>query len=253
MDNQWLGTPKQWGGRLLSPSLIRPTYDAAFLPGERSATFARYLGFRDEEILWGFYTCDDTFADIRDQDSGPVPHRFLYVGRLVPEKNIDVLAAAYREYSSRANDPWPLLVCGTGPLASSLANLPGVEMAGFVQRQQLREAYENSGCLVLPSTYEPWGVAIHEAASAGLAVIASTACGAASRLVLDGYNGVLVSPDRTGPLVDAFEWMSNRSDSQLARLSEASRGLARQFTPERWASYLIEKSNGLRDQLGLSR
>src|SRR5580658_3323353 len=63
MDNAWLATPKQWAGILASPFVIRPTYDIAFLPGERQAVFARRLGFSDERILWGLYSCDhDEFA-----------------------------------------------------------------------------------------------------------------------------------------------------------------------------------------------
>jgi hypothetical protein len=53
MDNSWLGTPKQWAGRLASPAVIRPCYDVAFLPGERQAANARRLGSADDESDWG--------------------------------------------------------------------------------------------------------------------------------------------------------------------------------------------------------
>jgi len=250
MDNAWLGTTKQWAGRLASPLLIRPTYDAAYLPGDRQAEFARYLGFGDERILWGFYTCDEAFARVRR--SGPLPKAFLFVGRLVADKGVDVLATAYQRYRDTADQPWPLLVCGDGPVADQLAGRPGVEMFGFVQPDDLPEVYQKSGCLILPSRFEPWGVAIHEAASAGLAVVASTACGATTRLVLDGYNGLVVPPGRPGALATALSRIADLSPSALTAMGVAGSQLAQQFTPARWASYLVDRVTSLREELGLA-
>ena len=100
MDNQWWATPKQMLGVGTSPLLVRPTYDAAFVPGERSADFARRLGFPDERIIRGIYSCDhprfDAVAEARG-DAAPAP-AFVFVGRLVAEKGIDVLAEGYRRY-----------------------------------------------------------------------------------------------------------------------------------------------------------
>jgi glycosyltransferase involved in cell wall biosynthesis len=135
MDNSWLGTPKQWGGRLVSPVVIRPTYDVAFLPGDRQADFARRLGFADDEILWGFYTCDHPiFSTVGGDGRADLPPAFVFAGRLVAEKGVDVLAEAYGRYRRTTADPWPLVVAGTGPLAGALAGAggSGVESLGFV-------------------------------------------------------------------------------------------------------------------------
>src|SRR5207253_11320494 len=115
-----------------------PTYDVAFLPGERQAGFARRLGFADEDILWGLYTCDHpTFAAVRRERAGEVPAAFVFVGRLVDTKGAGVLADAYRIYRQGADAPWPLIVCGTGPMAAQLATVEGVEMLGFAQPAEL--------------------------------------------------------------------------------------------------------------------
>ena len=188
MDNQWLGTPKQWGGTLISRMAILPCYDVAFLPGERQAQFARRLGFGDDRILWGFYTCDHAAfvapAEAAAAAGGGLVRRpaFVFAGRLSSEKGVDVLVDAYRRYRARRRDPWPLVVCGTGPLAASLAGVEGIEARGFVQPGDLPAVFAATACLVLPSTFEPWGVVVHEAAAAGLAIICSTAVGASRPL-----------------------------------------------------------------------
>ena len=251
MDNSWLGTPKQWAGRIVSPAVIRPCYDVAFLPGERQAAFARRLGFSDDEILWGLYTCDHAaFAGIATGRYEEPPPGFLFVGRLVESKGADVLAAAYRTYRQATPDPWPLLVSGTGPMADVLAEVPGVEMLGFVQPPDLPAVFSRAGCLVTPSRFEPWGVVIHEAASAGLPVICSTACGASTRLVLDGYNGTVVPAGNAERLAEAMARMAAGAD--VALMGRRSSELAAQFTPQRWAGYLLDRVAALRHRYGLA-
>jgi glycosyltransferase involved in cell wall biosynthesis len=249
MDNPWRGTAKQWAGRLSSPLVVRPMCDAAFLPGERAADFALRLGIPSDRILRGAYTCDhDRFAAVaRSRTAGP-EHAFAFVGRLVADKGVDVLAEAYREYRAASADPWPLTVCGTGPQAALLAGIPGVDVRGFVQPADLPAVFAGAGCLVLPSRFEPWGVVVHEAAAAGLAVIASTACEASTRLVVDGYNGAVVPPSDPGALALA---MARVAGGDLAAMGAASSELARQFTPARWAAYFLERAAELRPRLGL--
>ena len=251
MDNAWLGTLKQWGGRTISPAVIRPAYDIAFLPGERQAAFARRLGFGDDRILWGLYTCDyEAFSAAgRATDPGAGSRHFVFVGRLVEEKGVDVLAAAYRRYRRTVRAPWPLSVCGAGPLAPQLQGVDGVELRGFVQPSALPAVLARSGCLVLPSRFEPWGVVIHEATACGLPVVCSTACGASSRLVVDGYNGLVVRAGDPDSLCAALANVAERPDRLV--MGRRSRELAAQFTPDRWADYLLERSVSLRSRLGL--
>jgi glycosyltransferase involved in cell wall biosynthesis len=253
MDNQWWATPKQRLGAALSPLTVRPAYDAAFLPSERSADFARRLGFADDRIIRGLYSCEhDRFAAVADSRGAGAPHEaFVFLGRLVPVKGIDVLADAYRRYRREAPRPWPLLVGGMGPEAHRLSGIPGVEMLGFVQPEDLPSVLGRSGCLVLPSRFEPWAVVVHEAAAAGLPVVCTSVCGAASRLVLDGYNGVIVPPGRSDALARALVRMSAASADDRAAMSAASRSLARQFTPDRWARHLLVRLSELREELGL--
>lgn len=251
MDNPWLGTAKQWAGRLASPLVVRPMCDAAFLPGERAADFAVRLGIPADRILRGAYTCDhDRFAAVALARSERPAEAFVFVGRLVVEKGVDILAEAYRAYRAASASPWPMTVCGAGPQAGVLAGLPGVEMLGFVQPAELPRVFARTGCLVLPSRFEPWGVAIHEAAAAGLAVVATTACGASSRFVVDGYNGAVVPPADPAALALAMARIAGRGD--LAAMGARSTELARQLTPARWATYFLERTGELRRRLGLA-
>jgi glycosyltransferase involved in cell wall biosynthesis len=239
MDHQWLGTPKQWLGRLTRRLYIQPAFDAAFMPGDEQAVFARHLGFEQHEIIVGLYTCHESFFT-GPQD--PPRNSFLFVGRLVDTKGVDVLAAAYREYRRQSSDPWPLVAAGIGPMDSELKAIDGVELLGFVGPRELPGVMADTGCLVLPSRFEPWGVVVQEAAASGQPVICTSSCGAASRLVLDGYNGRVVAPDRPEELTRAMLWVERADPSHRVAMSQRSVELAKQYTPRRWAEHLVERS-----------
>src|SRR5579885_643962 len=158
MDNQWLGTVKQMLGTIASPWYVRPLYDGVFLPGDRQADFARRLGFAESEIFRGFYSCDSAaFLPALEKRKRTAPHRrksFLFVGRLVEVKGVDLLVNAYRLYRERAKEPWQLLIAGEGHLRHLVANVDGIELRGFVQPRDLPTLFGEASCLILPSTYE---------------------------------------------------------------------------------------------------
>lgn len=243
-DNPWKPTLKQRMGVLSAPWYVRPLADAAWVPGERQASFARRLGFAPSAMLRGSLSCDQPAFEkahlSRLADGRGVPHSFLFLGRFVPEKGIDRLAAAYRIYRETSRDPWPLICCGAGPLASLLEGKPGIRVEGFVQPDRLPEKLASAGCLVLPSNFDPWAVVVHEATAAGLMILASEEVGATVHLVQDNYNGYIFDSQDVKRLAALMTHVSSLSESRLDAMSQASHRLSKQFSPARWADTLLE-------------
>ena len=73
-----------------------------------------------------------------------------------------------------------------------------MRLHGYVAPDELPGLYPDADVLALVSTYEPFGVAVREAAAAGLPLICSVRAGAAGDVAVDGENAVLVDPP-TGP------------------------------------------------------
>jgi glycosyltransferase involved in cell wall biosynthesis len=243
MDNQWRGTLKQYLGILSAPWLLKPAIDTFLVAGERQAQFARKLGY--EQVLHGYAAAEverfTTSVSITLR-----PRAFLFVGRLISVKNLPRLVEAYRLYRERAADPWTLVVAGAGPLAPLFAGVEGVELLGFVQPSALPEATRRARCLVLPSTFDQWGVVIHEAAAAGLPVIASYRCGAVTAFVRDGVNGFVVTPGAESSAA-AMVRVAQSANDELRAMSQASTLLAGLWTPRKLAAYLCAM---LRDRVG---
>jgi glycosyltransferase involved in cell wall biosynthesis len=245
MDNQWHGTWRQRVGVVGSRWYVRRLYDAVFLPGERQACFARRLGFRDHQI-WQGLLCPDDQA-LAPSEAVPLirPPNFGYLGRLSTGKGIVDLLDSYELYRRAAPDPWGLIVAGAGPLETELFRHPTVRHAGFVQPRDLARWFGNIGCLVVPSRFEPWGVAISEAAVVGLPIIATEACGAVPHLVHDFANGRVAHTGDVRSIAECMGYVGGIGEAGRAAMGRASRGLVSPYTASRWADTILERSGEL--------
>ena len=243
MDNPWRGSLKQRIGILVSSFYVRPITDVVWLPGERQATFARKLGFSQNKILRGSFTCDyPAFAAVHEARVAAgmaLPRSFVFVGRMVAAKCVDILAESYRLYRSWNPDPWPMVCCGSGPMRSLLENQEGIHVRGFVQPEEMPDVFKAAGCLILPSSFEPWALVVHEAASAGKLILASENVGAVTHLVQPGYNGFIFNDRDVAGLAGLMTRISAMSDAQLDDMSCASHQLSKQFSPKQWADTLL--------------
>jgi glycosyltransferase involved in cell wall biosynthesis len=235
MDNQWLGTAKQYAGCLAAPLYLWPNYDVAFAAGKRQAEFARRLGFARARIVEGHYSCDTGrfAAQFEQRAQRPLSKSFMFVGRLVPEKGIDTLFAAWREFSARNTD-WKLKVVGAGSV-DRWGGLPAnVELLGFVQPSALPAGFLQGDVFVLPSRFEPWGVVVHEAAATGMPIVCSDACGAGDAFV-NGENGIVVPRNDPAALARAFATISTLTEDRIRAMGAQSLVLAKRRTPSTWA------------------
>ena len=241
-DEQWTGSWRQQAARLIAPWYLHSAIDVLWVAGERQRQFARRLGFRGPQCWEGVYACDwEKFAARR---TGSLPRVFLFVGRYIRRKGVDLLIDAYARYRERVDDPWPLLCAGSGEQEALLDGQEGVENKGFVQPDELPGLMRRTGAFVLPSREEPWGVVVEEAAAAGLPLICSEACGSAVHLLRDRYNGYLVESGCADHLAQCMVAMSTLPDENRQRMGRRSHELSKQYTPAQWADTLI---SGVKD------
>ena len=141
----------------------------------------------------------------------------LFVGRLAPEKGVEMAIEAWRQASPRG---LKLVIAGEGPLRSQLARRlpPGVTLVGQLDPSEVADLMARSRALLFPSRwYEGQPLVILEAMASGLPILASD-LGAMPELVgSDGW-GVCLPP------TDIAAWagaLSNLTDG--AGLDAASR------------------------------
>jgi glycosyltransferase involved in cell wall biosynthesis len=139
--------------------------------------------------------------------------RFVFVGRLVHMKCVDLLLEAFAQASAHA--AMHLEIIGDGEervrlesLAASLGiardsgAAASVEFAGWLSQAGCADRLRASDCLVLPSVYECGGAVVLEAMSVGKPVIATDWGGPAD--YLDHECGILVPPTSRRAFVEGL-------------------------------------------------
>lgn len=123
--------------------------------------------------------------------------RVGFLGRLHPKKNLDLVIDAV----AMLPDHVELVVAGGGPLleqmqghAERLGVRDRVEWLGFVSPDERTRFLERIDVLVMPSTFESFGMSAAEAMLEGVAVIVSEATGIAE-VIRRHSAGVVVPPD----------------------------------------------------------
>lgn len=161
--------------------------------------------------------------------------RFLFVGVDWGRKNGDAVLRAFAHLQQEHPDA-SLDVVGNHPRL----DVPGVVGHGFLAREnpleqkRLDRLYAEATAFVLPSRFDPAGVAYLEAASAGLPVIATTEGGAGELL---GPAAISVHPDDASGLLDAMHRLVDPDTAR--RLGEAGARAAAGSTWEVVAGHIV--------------
>jgi glycosyltransferase involved in cell wall biosynthesis len=238
-------------GSLVLERLKRRAVGAAsgfLVPGRAALEYVESLGVSPERIVIAPNAVDLSIFSVDADRSGRNDCTFLYVGRLAPEKGLDVLLRAFEHAPGR------LLIAGSGPAEAELrAQSNGrVEFLGQLAREELPELYARADCFVLPSRSEPWGMVLNEAAAAGLPLVASEAAGAAYDLIEEGVNGFRVPVDDVESLGGALSKVASDPEWRL-RAGERSRALTAGYTGAAWATAVDDMVKLFLDGRTLSR
>lgn len=177
--------------------------------------------------------------------------RIVFVGNLIPRKGLHVLLDALARVPTAM---WQLRVVGHqvdtryARKMRECAN-GNVEWLGGLDDDALARVLATSHLLVVPSTYEGYGIVYLEAMSFGLPAIATTA-GAASEIITDGVNGYLIAPNDAVGLAARLEQLARDRDC-LARMSVAAR--ERFLAHPTWQTTLTQIRNFLLERVAESQ
>jgi glycosyltransferase involved in cell wall biosynthesis len=144
-----------------------------------------------------------TWSAMRESNSARPP-RFVFIGRLVDWKAVDLALEALALVPDAE-----LEIIGNGPmreaweqLAAKLGLSHRVHFSGFQPQSECAVRLRTVTALLLPSLYECGGAVVLEAMAAGLPVIATNWGGPAD--YLDASCGLLVGPTSRSAIVHGF-------------------------------------------------
>jgi glycosyltransferase involved in cell wall biosynthesis len=211
-------------------------FKKVWVPGELQAAYARRLGY--DEVAYNFYAPDISyFTSFANKTT--VPHRFIFIGRYLTHKGIFDLWEAFIDIKKQHENDWELWCLGTGDKFNERIEHPSIKHFGFIQPNELDEYLKNTGVYVLPSHFEPWGVAVHEMAAAGFPLLLSNAVGS-HRTFLKNDNGFLFASTYKDSLKEAMLKVIKTSDEELLKMGKRSVVYANQITQDIWVNTLLK-------------
>lgn len=234
--------PASRSKRLLFPLIKRVFrgFDACIAASSRCKEYLVEMGAKPEGVFVAgtpidsdFFTnralavSDDEKENLKSELGIAEKQVILFVGQLIPRKGIMVLLDAFRQLRQK-RDNVAMLILGSGLLHNQIQEFLRVQhldetvrVIGFVQHTDLPRYAAISDVFVLPSLYDAFPVAIHEAMACGLPVITTEMVGATPDLVKNGFNGLVVPPNDCDALHNALDEILKHADrrQQMANAS----------------------------------
>lgn len=171
-------------------------------------------------------------------DLTPCAPLVLFVGRLAPEKNLDLAVAAFERMQALCPAARMLWV-GDGPARAELMQrYPRHHFAGVLRGDELARHFASADLFLFPSTTETFGNVTLEAMASGLTVCAFDYA-AAHQHIQGGINGELAPFGQAAAFVRLAEncvrdWLAG------VRLGRAARAAVEHLSPRRVAEDFVE-------------
>jgi len=160
---------------------------------------------------------------------------YLYLGTLKPNKNIPFLIKSYAQYLKLTNSKNKLVIAGKkGWLFDeifSTVKQEGVEsnivFTDFIDDIQKTTLYQNALALIMPSTYEGFGIPVIEAMKLNTPVISSNIT--PLKEVIEN-NGFYFDPINQKELVDQLIKFENTNQSEIKKIINSAKTRADFFS-----------------------
>lgn len=159
--------------------------------------YARSAGYRGRQIVIenAVRPADDDVVPVRF-DGPPTSIHLLFVGRLDPQKGLDILLEAFAR-ARQQNPALHLHVIGEPVIAQqggTVADCDGVDFLGWITADRIDGYYRAADLVLVPSRWEGFGLVVIEAYRNGTPVLTSDR-GALPSLVESSVTGFSIKLD----------------------------------------------------------
>lgn len=179
---------KTSGIRALLKRFFFSRVSKAYVCGTPHERLTKMFGFNGKNIIWhsvGLFNClPQPQYTPRKQ-----VRKFLFVGRLIPVKNLVWLIEQFENHLDLELD-----IIGFGILENELKKrikTDNIRLLGAVDNNELPYYYREADVFILPSLTETWGLVVEEALNNGIPVMLSHMVGCADDLVIPAKTGVV--------------------------------------------------------------
>ncbi len=192
---------------------------------------------------------EEELFELKAKNDPPV---VLWAGRFLRLKRADLFIRA-AGHCAALGLPFSIRFVGGGEEEEKLKILTEkeglkdrTEFLGYLSPEETRTEMEKANIFVMTSNFlEGWGSVIYEGLSAGCAVIASHAAGAAPFLVLPGRTGYLFKSGELKSLTEKLERLLRKPEEALSLGRGAYKNMKELWNPQVAAGRVLESAEGL--------
>ncbi|SFN73985.1 glycosyltransferase family 4 protein [Salegentibacter flavus] len=178
---------------------------------------------------------------------------FIFIGRLVSEKGIDELVAAFKRLQERKLELSLLLV---GPFEEELdpiseeskeiiENHPKIFTTGY--QADVRPYLAVSNVLAFPSYREGFPNVVMQAGAMGLASIVSDINGC-NEIIVEGKNGMIIPVKDEGALFNAMELIAQNEDYRIRLASNSREEICKYYERKEFWQILLKEYKSLEQE-----
>jgi len=184
--------------------------DIVFVPSNAMKEELASKGIDDKKLkLYPRGVDTNRFRPLAQKDEKTI--NLVYVGRISKEKNLHLLAKAFKKISAENNDV-VLQVVGDGPYREEMFQyLKGtnVVFTGYKQGDELIKLYSGADLFVFPSTTDTFGNVVLEAQACATPVIV-TDSGGPMENIIPGETGIIVEGNNSEALYQGIKNLLNK-------------------------------------------
>ncbi len=184
-------------------------FEKIFVPSQETRQILYNKSFTNVEIWSRGVDCDmftprNHDSRVREIYKISEKYIFLYVGRLAPEKDLEILYEMMNKLPLALNENVHWLIVGDGPSRHIVDQWgkehSNVTCAGYLSGEELAGVYSEADLFVFPSSTETFGNVVLEAAACGLPAIVSNT-GGVTEIVQDGITGRICEAGSAGSFI----------------------------------------------------
>jgi glycosyltransferase involved in cell wall biosynthesis len=204
--------------RTLQRKLLTHFAKAFIAYGTKAKSYLMSIGATEEKVFIATNTVDTSFFETatnecRQSILNDGLNHFLYLGYLVPRKNVGLLIEIANELKQKRND-FCIDIIGDGEsreqLELKVKNLDLCEFVkfhGFKQKNELPSYFANTKALLFQTDFDIWGLVLNEAMAAGVPCLSSANAGASSDLIQNGHNGFVVDYENKADIIEKINFI----------------------------------------------
>ncbi|KAA0546602.1 glycosyltransferase family 1 protein [Bacillus sp. BGMRC 2118] len=193
------------------------SFDINFVPSYETKKDVEGKGFSNVHIWSRGVDCNKFHPQFSREDFRErykIKERYIlsFVGRLAPEKDVDVLVKIAEQLPSYLKENVHWIVAGDGPLLEELQNnkIRNMTLTGYLKGNQLAELYAVSNLFVFPSSTETFGNVVLESLACGTPVIGAKA-GGVQEIIQHHKTGILCEPGNVSEFVSSIEELLHKT------------------------------------------